>query len=93
MALDGDGKSRYKNKIVAAKELPIQIHILLCDFQLLQQNQHVCQITAGNTCILTFIYVPDQFAGYSYWIVFTPYPLENDRLENPTIQASHTHIA
>ena len=35
------------------------------------------------------IHLPECFAGYPYWIVFTPYPLMNDRLENPTIRASH----
>ena len=35
------------------------------------------------------IRVPERFAGYPYWMVFTPYPLMNDRLENPTIRASH----
>jgi hypothetical protein len=33
--------------------------------------------------------VPEGFAGYPCSIVFTPYPLMNDRLENPTIRASH----
>jgi len=35
------------------------------------------------------IYVPEGFAGFSYWIVFTSYPLANDLLENPIIRASH----
>jgi len=38
------------------------------------------------------IHVRDGFAGYSYWMAFTPYPLENDRFENPTIRASHDGI-
>ena len=34
------------------------------------------------------IHIPELFAGYSYWMAFTPYPLGNDRLENPVIRAS-----
>jgi hypothetical protein len=34
------------------------------------------------------IRVPTQFAAYPYFMVFTPYPLTDDRLENPTIRAS-----
>lgn len=32
--------------------------------------------------------VPQKFAGFPYWMVFTPYPLLDDRVENPTIRAS-----
>jgi hypothetical protein len=35
------------------------------------------------------LFVPEGFAGYSYWMVFTPYPSHNDRFENPTLRASH----
>lgn len=35
------------------------------------------------------IHMPQPFAGYPYWMVFTPYPLLDDRVENPTIRASH----
>ena len=35
------------------------------------------------------IHVAEGFAGYPYWMVFTPYPQLNDRAENPTIRASH----
>jgi len=38
------------------------------------------------------VFVPECFAGYEYWMVFTPYPLMNDRYENPTIRASHDGI-
>lgn len=38
------------------------------------------------------IYVPQRFAGYPYWMVFTPYPLMNDQFENPTLRASHDGI-
>lgn len=38
------------------------------------------------------VFVPQGFAGYPYWMVFTPHPLMNDRLENPTIRASHDGI-
>jgi hypothetical protein len=38
------------------------------------------------------VYVAERFAGYPYWMVFTPYPLLNDRVENPTIRASHDGI-
>lgn len=34
------------------------------------------------------IRVPAQFAAYPYFMAFTPYPLFNERLENPTIRAS-----
>jgi hypothetical protein len=34
-------------------------------------------------------YVPQGFAGYPYWMIFTPYPSLNDRSENPTIRASY----
>jgi hypothetical protein len=34
------------------------------------------------------IHLPQPFAGYPYWMVFTPYPQMNDRVENPTIRAS-----
>jgi hypothetical protein len=37
-------------------------------------------------------YVVQEFAGYPYWMVFTPYPLENARFENPTIRASHDGV-
>ncbi len=32
---------------------------------------------------------PNDFAGFRYWMVFTPYPLMSDRLETPTLRASH----
>ena len=32
--------------------------------------------------------VSTEFAGYPYWMVFTPYPLLDDRVENPTLRAS-----
>lgn len=35
------------------------------------------------------IFVPQRFAGYPYWMAFTPYPLMNDHYENPTIRASN----
>ena len=35
------------------------------------------------------VYVPEGFGGFPYWMVFTPYPLGNDRFENPTLRASH----
>ena len=38
------------------------------------------------------VYVPEGFGGYPYWMAFTPYPLSNDRLENPTIRASYDGI-
>jgi hypothetical protein len=38
------------------------------------------------------ISVPQGFAGFHYWLVFTPYPSFNDRLENPTIRASQDAI-
>jgi len=36
------------------------------------------------------IHVPDRFADYPYWMAFTPYPLENNRFENPTIRQATT---
>ena len=38
------------------------------------------------------IRVPPQFATYPYFMAFTPYPLMDDRLENPTIRASHNGL-
>jgi hypothetical protein len=38
------------------------------------------------------VYVAEGFAGYPYWMVFTPYPLQNDRVENPTLRASHDGV-
>lgn len=38
------------------------------------------------------VFVPEGFAGYPYWMTFTPYPLMNDRFENPTIRASHDGV-
>jgi len=38
------------------------------------------------------VFVPQGFAGYQYWMAFTPYPLMNDRYENPTIRASHDGV-
>src|SRR6266849_5673723 len=38
------------------------------------------------------VYMPQGFAGYTYWMAFTPYPLMNDHLENPTIRASSDGI-
>jgi hypothetical protein len=35
------------------------------------------------------IHVSQRFAGFPYLMIFTPYPSLNDRLENPTIRASH----
>jgi hypothetical protein len=35
------------------------------------------------------VHLPQRFAGYPYWMVFTPFPLMNDRFENPTLRASH----
>lgn len=37
-------------------------------------------------------YVPDGFGGYPYWMVFTPYPYGNARLENPTMRVSHDGV-
>jgi hypothetical protein len=34
------------------------------------------------------VYVAEGFAGYPYWMAFTPFPHMYDRLENPTIRAS-----
>jgi hypothetical protein len=38
------------------------------------------------------VHVPQCFAGYPYWMVFTPYPSAKDRFENPTIRASRDGI-
>jgi hypothetical protein len=38
------------------------------------------------------LYVPQRFAGYPYWMVFTPYPHANDRLENPRLRVSYDGI-
>jgi len=35
------------------------------------------------------VYVSEGFAGYQYWMAFTPYPKMDDRVENPTIRVSH----
>jgi hypothetical protein len=35
------------------------------------------------------LHVPHGFAGHPYWMVFTPYPGGNDRVENPTLRASY----
>lgn len=34
------------------------------------------------------IHIPERFGGYAYWMAFTPYPLGNDRYENPCLRAS-----
>lgn len=34
-------------------------------------------------------YAKDGFAGYRYWLAVTPYPYCRDRLENPSVRASH----
>lgn len=38
------------------------------------------------------IRISPPFAGYAYWMAFTPYPLGNDRVENPTLRASEDGI-
>jgi hypothetical protein len=35
------------------------------------------------------LYLPEGFAGYHYWMVFTPYLGGNERLENPSLRASN----
>lgn len=35
------------------------------------------------------IHVPGGFAGFEYWLAFTPYPRGDDRQENPCVRASH----
>jgi hypothetical protein len=39
------------------------------------------------------VYIPNGFGGYPFWMVFTPYPLMDDRFENPTIRASHDGLS
>jgi len=39
------------------------------------------------------LYVPHGFAGYPYWMIFTPYPRGDDRFENPTLRASQDGLA
>jgi hypothetical protein len=39
------------------------------------------------------VYLPQGFAGYPYWMAFTPYPRGNDRFENPTLRASRDGLA
>jgi hypothetical protein len=34
-------------------------------------------------------HIPGGFAGYEYWMAMTPYPYAKDRLENPSLRASH----
>jgi hypothetical protein len=35
------------------------------------------------------LFAPSGFGGYQYWMAVTPYPYCNDRLENPSLRASH----
>lgn len=39
------------------------------------------------------IRITGGFAGYPYWMAFTPYPLGDDRMENPSIRASRDGLA
>jgi hypothetical protein len=39
------------------------------------------------------LHLPQGFVGYPYWMAFTPYPGGNDRLENPTLRASHDGLS
>jgi hypothetical protein len=37
-------------------------------------------------------YIPSGWAGYEWWMAFTPYPQGNDEYENPSLIASHDGI-
>jgi len=37
-------------------------------------------------------YIPEEWAGYEWWMAFTPYPHGNDNFENPSLVASHDGI-
>jgi hypothetical protein len=37
-------------------------------------------------------YIPGGWAGYEWWMAFTPYPQGNDKYENPSLVASHDGI-
>ena len=39
------------------------------------------------------IYLASGFAGYKYWMATTPYPIQNDDYENPSLLASNDGIS
>ncbi len=39
------------------------------------------------------LYFPDGWNGYKYWMAYTPYPHNDDTLENPSIAASQDGVA
>jgi hypothetical protein len=44
---------------------------------------------SGQTVEPTVLYFPNGWQGYQYWMAVSPYPYEDERLENPSILVSH----
>ncbi|MBV7271743.1 cell wall-binding repeat-containing protein [Clostridium sp. PL3] len=45
---------------------------------------------SNQGCHPKVLYFPDQWSGWKYWMVFTPYPNGDDKYENPSILVSQT---
>jgi putative cell wall-binding protein len=45
---------------------------------------------SNQSCHPKVLYFPKKWAGWKYWMVFTPYPNGNDQYENPSILVSQT---
>lgn len=43
---------------------------------------------SGQTVEPTVLYFPNGWQGYQYWMAVSPYPYEDERLENPSILVS-----
>jgi hypothetical protein len=48
---------------------------------------------SGQTTHPSIAYLPNGWHGFEYWLAITPYPNGNDRLENPSILASHDGLS
>lgn len=45
---------------------------------------------SNQGCHPKVLYFPNKWAGWKYWMVFTPYPNGDDKYENPSILVSQT---
>jgi hypothetical protein len=48
---------------------------------------------SGQTTHPGIAYFPNGWNGFEYWMVITPYPNSNDRIENPSILVSHDGLS
>ena len=65
---------------------------LLFDFQDLTNTMKPLQIStydgSGQLTHPDVIYTENEWNNYRYWLVFTPYPNGNNKMENPSLRSS-----